>query len=156
MALVRWNPERDLMPMREEMDRLLHRFLRHGEGEDETWMRGTWAPPVDLYETEDAFVLKAELPGFSKEDLQIEFHDHRLTLRGERQRENEVKEEQYHRLERAYGRFERAFRLPTTVDAEKIQASFKDGVLELRLPKSEAAKPKRIAIREAEKAAVGQ
>jgi len=155
MAFVRWNPERDLMPMREEMDRLLHRFLRQGDGEDETWRRGMWAPPVDLYETDEAFVLKAELPGFSKEDLQIEFHDHRLTLRGERQRETEAKEEQYHRLERAYGRFERAFQLPTTVDAEKIQASFKAGVLELRLPKSEVAKPKRIAIRESEKATVG-
>jgi HSP20 family protein len=155
MAFVRWNPERDLMPMREEMDRLLHRFFRPGDGADETWMSGTWAPPVDLYETDEAFVLTAELPGFSAEDLQIEFHDHRLTLRGTRQRETEAKEAHYHRLERAYGRFERAFWLPTSVDAEKIHASFKDGVLELRLPKSEAAKPKRIAIRDVEKAAVG-
>jgi len=154
MAFVRWNSERDLMPMREEMDRVLHRFLRPGNGEDATWMSGTWAPPVDLYETDEAFVLKVELPGFSTEDLQIEFHDHRLTLRGERQREIEAKEEHYHRLERAYGRFERAFWLPTTVDAEKINACLRDGVLELRLPKSEAAKPKRIAIRETEKATV--
>ena len=146
MAFVRWNPERDLMPMREEMDRWLHRFVRPGNGEDEAWMRGAWAPPVDLSETDEAFVLKAELPGFATEDLQIEVHDHRLTLRGERQRETDAKEEQYHRRERAYGRFERTFWLPTTVDAEKIHASLKDGVLELRLPKSEAAKPKRIAI----------
>ena len=156
MAFVRWTPGRDLMPMREEIERWLHRVLRPGDGDDETWMRGAWAPPVDLYETDEAFVLKAELPGFATEDLQIEFHDHRLTLRGERQRETEAKEEQYHRRERAYGRFERTFWLPASVDAEKIHASLKDGVLELRLPKSEAAKPKRIAIREAEKAAVGR
>jgi hypothetical protein len=75
---------------------------------------GTWAPPVDIYETDDTFVLKAELPGFSKADLQIELHDNRLTLRGERKRETEPKEEQYHRIERAYGRFERAFWLPSS------------------------------------------
>jgi HSP20 family protein len=153
MALVQWNPARDLMRMREEMERLFRGFSRPGDGEEGTWMRGSWAPPVDIYETDDAFVLKAELPGFSKEDVQIELHGNRLTLRGERKQETEAKEEQYHRLERAYGRFERVFWLPTTVDADKIQAHFTNGVLELRLPKSEAAKPKRIAISEAEGAA---
>jgi HSP20 family protein len=156
MALVRWNPRRDLMQMREEMDRMFNQFVRRGDGEEGTWGQGTWAPPVDIYETEDAFIMKAELPGFSKEDLQIELHENRLTLRGERKRETEAKEEQYHRIERAYGRFERAFWLPASVDSEKIQASFKDGVLELRLPKSEAAKPKQISITEAEKAAAGR
>jgi HSP20 family protein len=140
MAIVRWNPTRDLMQMREEMDRLFTQFFRRGDGEEATWTQGLWAPPVDIYETDDAFVLKAELPGFRKEDVTIEMQENRLIIRGERKREEEVKEDQYHRLERAYGRFERAFWLPTTVDAEKIQATFKDGVLELRLPKSEAAK----------------
>jgi HSP20 family protein len=148
MAIVRWNPTRDLMQMREEMDRLFTQFFRRGDGEEANWTQGLWAPPVDIYETDDAFVLKAELPGFRKEDVTIEMQENRLIIRGERKREEEVKEDQYHRLERAYGRFERAFWLPTTVDAEKIQATFKDGVLELRLPKSEAAKPKRIAIAE--------
>ena len=105
-----------------------------------------WAPPVDLYATDEAFVLKAELPGFSKEDLQIEFHDHRLTLRGERQRETEAKEEHYHRLERAYGRFERAFQLPTTVDAEKVAANYDKGILKIVLPKKAEAKPKQIKV----------
>jgi HSP20 family protein len=150
MAIVRWNPTRDLMQMREEMDRLFTQFFRRGDGEEATWTQGVWAPPVDIYETDDAFVLKAELPGFRKEDVTIEMQDNRLIIRGERKREDEVKEDRYHRIERAYGRFERAFWLPTTVDAEKIQATFKDGVLELRLPKSEAAKPKRIAIAEPE------
>jgi HSP20 family protein len=149
MAIVRWNPARDLMQMREEMDRLFNQFLRRGDGEEATWAQGLWAPPVDIYETDDAFMLKAELPGFSKEDVNIEIHENRLIIRGERKRETEAKEEQYHRLERAYGRFERAFWLPTTVDAEQIQATFKDGVLELRLPKSAAAKPKQIPITEA-------
>jgi HSP20 family protein len=136
------------MRMREEMDRVFREFLRPGDGEEGTWMRGNWAPPVDIYETDEAFVLKAELPGFSKDDVHIELHGNRLTLRGERKHETEAKEEQYHRRERAYGRFERVFWLPTTVDAEKIQANFTNGMLELRLPKSEAAKPKRIAITE--------
>ena len=156
MAFVRWSSERDLMPLREEMERWLHRFFRPGNGEEEAWMSGAWAPPVDLYETDEAFVLKAELPGCCTEDLQIEVHDHRLTLRGERKHDTEAKEEHYHRRERAYGRFERTFWLPTTVDAEQIHASFTDGVLELWLPKSEAAKPKRMAIHDAEKAAVGR
>jgi HSP20 family protein len=156
MALARWNPARDLMQMREEMDRLFSQFVRRGDGEEGTWERGIWAPPVDIYETDDAFMLKAELPGFSKEDVQIELHDNRLTMRGERKHETEVKEEQYHRRERAYGRFERAFWLPTPVDADKIQATFKDGVLELRLPKSEAAKPKRITINDAQAAPAGR
>jgi HSP20 family protein len=144
------------MRMREEMERLFREFFRPGDGEEATWMRGNWAPPVDIYETDEAFVLKAELPGFSKEDVQIELHGNRLTLRGERKHDTEAKEEQYHRLERAYGRFERVFWLPATVDAEKIKASFTNGVLELRLPKSEAAKPKRIAITETERAPAGR
>jgi HSP20 family protein len=136
------------MTMREEMDRLFSQLMgRGGDGGDEgTWVRGTWAPPVDIYETDDAFVLKAELPGFSKDDIQIELHDNRLTIRGERKREGEVKDEQYHRVERVYGRFERVFALPTAVDSERVQASFQDGVLELQLPKSAAARPKRISV----------
>jgi HSP20 family protein len=134
------------MQMREEMDRLFSQFVRRGEGEEATWAQGLWAPPVDIYETDEAFMLKAELPGFSKEDVSIEVQENRLIIRGERKRETEAKEEQYHRLERAYGRFERAFWLPTTVDTEQIQATFKDGVLELRLPKSSAAKPKQIPL----------
>jgi HSP20 family protein len=157
MALVRWSPERNLMQMREEMDRMFNQFFgRGGDGEEATWGQGIWAPPVDIYETDGAFVLKAELPGFTKEDVDIKIQGNQLILRGERKRETEAKEEQYHRIERAYGRFERAFWLPTTVDSEKIQATFKNGVLELRLPKSEAAKPKRIAITEAEGAPAGR
>jgi HSP20 family protein len=143
-GLTHWQPERELQRLRTEMDHLFEQSF--GEGGEGGWRMGAWAPPVDLYDADDAFVLKAELPGLSKDDIHIEVHDRTLTLRGERKHEAEIKEERYHRRERSYGSFQRAFWLPTTVDAEKIQASFKDGVLELRLPKSDAAKPKRIAI----------
>ena len=138
-GLTRWEPGRELQRMFEEM-------FGRGEGEEGGWVAGAWAPPVDLYETDDAFMVKAELPGLSKDDIQVEVHDRTLTLRGERKHEAEVKEERYHRRERAYGSFQRSFWLPTTVDANQVKASFKDGVLELRIPKHETAKPKRISI----------
>jgi HSP20 family protein len=103
-------------------------------------------PPVDIYENDDALVVKAELPGFSKEDITVELKDNTLMLRGERKRETEMKEGDYHRMERTYGAFQRSFALPTTVDQQKVTAAYKDGVLELSLPKVEAAKPKRVAI----------
>lgn len=103
-------------------------------------------PPVDLYETDDAFVFKAELPGLRKDDIHLEVHDRTLTLRGERKHEADVKDEHYHRRERSHGSFQRVFTLPTPVDAEKVQARFKDGILELQLPKHESAISKRIAI----------
>lgn len=98
------------------------------------------------YLTDDELVIKAEIPGFSKDDVSVELKDNTLVLKGERRREAEVKEESYHRMERAYGALQRSFLLPTMVDQEKVKASYKDRVLELRLPKAEAAKAKRIAI----------
>jgi HSP20 family protein len=146
MTLVRWSPSRDLMAMRDEMTRLFNDFFRGGEAHEGSWWAGAWTPAVDLYETDDGLVLKAELPGFSKDDVHLELKDNALTLHGERKRELDVKEEQYHRVERAYGAFRRSFMLPALVDADKVEATFKDGVLELKLPKAEEAKPKRIAI----------
>ena len=148
MALARWTPTTPMQgfsSLQEEMNRLFDQFFRSGGAEAGGGFR-PWAPAVDIYETEDAVVLTAELPGVSKEDVSIEIHNNTLLLRGERKHEAEVKEDQYHRVERAYGTFQRAFVLPTLVDQEHVQATYKDGVLELRLPKSEAAKPKRIAI----------
>jgi HSP20 family protein len=107
---------------------------------------GSWLPAVDVYENDQALVFKAELPGFSKDDVHVELKDNVLTLKGERKREVEVKEEQYHRMERSHGTFQRSFALPIGVEAEKAEATFKDGVLELTLPKAEVAKPKRIGI----------
>jgi HSP20 family protein len=90
--------------------------------------------------------MKAELPGFSKDDISIELKENTLAIKGERKHEGEVKEGNYHRMERSYGAFQRAFMLPMTVDQEKVKASYKDGILELRLPKVQAAQPKRIAV----------
>jgi HSP20 family protein len=146
MALARWTPMGNLQSFQDEMNRMFNQFFRGGTGEEAGWGVRTWAPPVDIYETDDAVILKAELPGVSKDDVSIEVHQNTLVLRGERKHEAEVKEENYHRVERAYGTFQRSFMLPTLVDQEHVQATFTDGVLELRLPKSEAAKPKRITI----------
>jgi HSP20 family protein len=135
-----------MMAMGDEMNRLFNDLFRGGDVGERSWWAGNWTPAVDLYETAEALVLKAELPGFSKEDVHIELKDNTLTLKGERKREFDVKEEQFHRVERAYGAFQRSFALPALVDADKAEATFKDGVLELRLPKTEEAKAKRIAI----------
>jgi HSP20 family protein len=146
MALVRWTPVRNLLSLQEEMNRMFNEFFRGGNGGEQGWVAGAWTPPVDICETDDALVLKAELPGVSKDDVNIEIHDNTLILRGERKHEAEVKGEHYHRVERAYGTFQRSFVLPTMVDQEKVQATYKDGVLELHLPRLETAKPLRIAI----------
>jgi HSP20 family protein len=146
MALARWTPMGNLQSFQDEMNRMFNQFFRGGTGEEAGWGVRTWTPPVDLYETDDALILKAELPGVSKDDVSIEIHQNTLVLRGQRKHEAEVQQDRYHRVERAYGTFQRSFVLPTMVDQKKVQATYKDGVLELRLPKSEAAKPKRIAI----------
>jgi HSP20 family protein len=145
MAVVRWSPFQNLMALQDEMNRRFNEVFRGG-GEESSWGPQAWVPPVDIYETDDALVLHAELPGVSKEDVSIEIHQHTLTLRGERKPPAGVSHDRYHRVERAYGTFQRAFTLPMMVDQEHVQATYHDGVLELRLPKSEAAKPKRIAI----------
>ena len=147
MALARWTPGRDIMSVRDDMNRLMNEFFGRSSGGDEgTWFSGAWSPPVDIYETDTALVMKAELPGFSKDDIQIELKENSLVIKGERKREDEVKEGSYHRTERVYGAFQRSFLLPTTVDQGKVQAVYKDGLLELRLPKVEKAQPKRISI----------
>jgi HSP20 family protein len=146
MALAQWIPMPDLMRLREEMNRLTPQFLGGGSGEEGIWGQGTWTPPVDIYETQDAYVLEAELPGFTKDDVEIELIENRLTLRGERKQPSDTADAKYHRRERAYGRFERLFVLPAMIDRDKVSASYQNGVLTLRLPKSEMAKPKRITI----------
>jgi HSP20 family protein len=146
MTLVRWHRARDMHTMHHAMNRLVRDFFRGGLQDKGTSRRDGWTPAVDMYEGDEAFTLTAELPGFSKDDVQVEIKDNRLTLRGERKREAEVKEAQYHRVERVYGGFLRSIRLPAMVDADKAEAVFKDGVLKLTLPKAEEAKPKAISI----------
>jgi HSP20 family protein len=146
MALTRWSPTRDLLSIRDDMNRMFNEFFGRTEGQEGAWLTGTWTPPVDIYDTDEALILKAELPGFAKDDVSVELKDNTLTLKGQRKHETEMKDEQYVRRERMYGGFQRTFMLPSPVDQEKVTATYKDGVLELRLPKSDTAKPKRIAI----------
>ena len=146
MALARWTPMRHLASSQDEMNRMFDQFFRGGTGEEAGWGVRTWAPPVDIYETDDALILTVDLPGVPKDAVSIEIHQNTLTLRGERTPAAGVQDERYYRTERVYGPFQRSFVLPTLVDQEHVQATYHDGVLELRLPKSEAAKPRRIAI----------
>lgn len=146
MAVVRWDPFQDLITLQDRMNQIFEQTLARSRGEREGGVASAWSPPVDIYETADSLMLKAELPGLSKEDIDIQVRDNRLTLKGERRHEKEVKEENYLRVERAYGAFQRVFSLPTDIQPDKIRATFKDGVLEVSIPKAEAAKPKHIKV----------
>jgi HSP20 family protein len=107
---------------------------------------GSWNPVVDVYDNDDSIVIKAELPGIDKEGIEIDVKDRVLTLKGERSSENEVKNDNYYRRERSFGKFERAFNLPADVDPDKIKADYKDGVLKIDIPKPEEKKPRQITI----------
>ena len=146
MILVRGSPFGPMMGVRDEMHRLFHGTFGQVRGDGATGVTGIWEPPVDIYETDDALVLQVELPGVSKDAVNVELHEHTLTLSGERTREPAVTGGQYQREEGRYGAFQRAFRMPTIVDQAKIQATYKDGVLALRLPKHAAATPQGIPI----------
>ncbi|MBI4572969.1 MAG: Hsp20/alpha crystallin family protein [candidate division NC10 bacterium] len=145
MAVVKWDPFRDLLSIQDRMNRLFEQTLSRSRAE-EGIAASTWTPAVDIYETPETIVLKAELPGLRREDIEIEVRDNTLTLRGERRFAKDVQEENYLRIERAYGAFQRGFTLPTTISQEKIRAVFRDGVLELRLPKAGETKPRKITI----------
>jgi HSP20 family protein len=147
MAMVRWEPFRDLISLQERMNRMFDESYRSRTGSEDDWaLGGSWAPPVDIYERDGNIVLKAELAGLDPKDVDIRVENNVLTLRGERRFENEVKRENFHRVERSYGTFTRSFTLPSVVDTERIKADFKDGVLQVTLPTKEEAKPKQIAI----------
>ena len=147
MALIRWtDPYRDFAVMQDRMNRLFGDFLDRGYPGEEGRETGIWMPNVDIHETKDAICVRAELPGVEKEAVHVEVKEGVLSLRGERKFEKEVDEESYHRIERSYGTFHRSFTLPSSVDAEKVTARMKDGVLEVDLPKKEQAKPRQITI----------
>jgi HSP20 family protein len=142
MAIVRWEPARELASM--EVDRLNRMF---SDFYGEAFGSRAWVPAVDIYETEaHEVVLKAELPDMKREDINLTFENGVLTLKGERKFEQEEKKENFHRIERRHGAFSRSFTLPNTVDASRITAAYKDGVLTIRLPQREEAKPKQIAV----------
>jgi HSP20 family protein len=146
MAIVRFEPFRDLMTLQDRMNRLFGESYRPQTGEEDWALGGSWAPAVDIYEQDNNIVIKAELPGVDPKDVDIRLDNNVLTIKGERKFDNEVKKENYHRVERAYGVFTRSFTLPSGVDPNGIKAEYKDGVLRLTLPKREEAKPKQIQI----------
>jgi HSP20 family protein len=154
MALVRWEPMRELNTLQTEMNRLFNSFFDEGNGPSRAGAR-RWAPAVDLFEREDSLVLKADLPGLERDDVQIEVRDNVLTIAGERRADFEEKQNGYYRVERAFGSFSRSLTLPEGVNADKIAASFDKGVLEVTIPKPEARKPRRIEIGESQKTIEG-
>jgi HSP20 family protein len=149
--MERWRPRRGIIPWRpfRDLDELQRRFedfwpwpsLRRFPFET-----GEWVPAIDMYEQDDKYVVKAELPGMKEEDVDVSISGDRLTIKGEKKTETEVKEENYYRSERSYGSFFRSIDLPSDADPEKIDASYDDGVLEVTIPKTAAVKPKKIAV----------
>ena len=143
MALVRWDPIRELDSLQGDMNRLFDRFF---EGRSPNGGSRRWIPAMDLVETADALVLRGDLPGMSEDDVNIEIKDGVLTVSGERRSEHEEKREGFYRVERGYGSFSRALTLPDGVDADAVHASFDKGVLEVKIPKPAKTKPHRVQI----------
>ena len=149
-AIVRWDPFRELAGVQERMNRLFtEAYGRRGErGEEELMSRGDWIPPVDIFQSPTGeLVMKIEVPGIKKEDIDIRVENNTLTIRGERKLEQEVQQEQFHRIERVYGTFVRTFSLPNQVNTEQVKADYRDGVLTITLPVREEAKPKQIQVK---------
>jgi len=144
MALVRWDPSRELSSLQSEVNRLFQTFF-DGQVTTGNGMR-RWHPAMDLVETDDHFVLRADLPGLSENDVKVEIEDNVLTISGERRHEHEAKSGGYLRIERASGVFSRSLTLPEGIDADAVRATFDKGVLEVRIPKPEERKPRRVAI----------
>jgi HSP20 family protein len=148
MALIRWEPVRELNTIQSEMNRLFNTFFDSptpGNGVASHTQR-RWIPAMDLVESADEFVLRADLPGLTEQDVKIELEDNVLTVSGERKAEHEERKEGYYRVERSSGTFSRSLTLPEGVDAESVKASFENGVLEVRIPKPEQRKPRKVAI----------
>jgi len=142
-TLVRWEPFRGISSLQEQFNRLFEN--RFAPGTEEQTLTA-WAPAVDVYETENELVIKADLPQMPEKDLDVRVENNMLTIRGERKFEQKVKEENYLRMERAYGSFSRSFSLPNTVNTEAIQAEYKEGVLTVTLPKRAESKPKQVKV----------
>jgi HSP20 family protein len=146
MAIVRFDPFRELNAMQDRINRIFgEAYTRRFD--DDMLTRGDWIPPVDIYQNDkQEIVIKAEMPGLSREDIDLRVENNTLTLKGERKRDSEVKDDQYHRVERVHGIFSRSFSLPATVDANKVNADYRDGVLTVVLPMREEARPRQIQV----------
>lgn len=145
MEIVRWNPFRELEEIQHRLNRM---FTETGpKMSDEPFFVADWAPALDIQETDKTFGVKVDLPDVKKEDIKVEMHDGTLTIQGERKQEKEEKGARFHRVERQYGTFIRRFALPTQVDETKVQAEFKDGVLNVTLPKAMATVVKPVDVK---------
>ena len=143
-TLTRWEPFTGLSTLQNQMNRLFHESMLHGR-EDESPLTN-WAPSVDIYETPNELVVKADLPDVTEKDIDVRIEDNLLTIRGERKFEKNLSEENYLRVERSYGSFSRSFSLPNTVNAEGIRAEYNNGVLTVSLPKREESKPRQVKV----------
>jgi HSP20 family protein len=141
-SVIRWDPFRNISGLQEQVNRLFESNLR---GRTDESALTTWAPSVDIYETENELVMKADLPDVAEKDIDIHVENNMLTVRGERKFEQKVKEENYLRVERAYGAFSRSFSLPNTVNTDAIKAEYKNGVLTVLMPKRAESKPKQVS-----------
>jgi HSP20 family protein len=143
MAITRWDPFREVVALQNRVNSLFRDF---NEDADSPLVAASFTPPVDVYEDNQKVVLKLEVPGIEEKDLDIRVENHTLTVKGERKFEKEEKEENFHRIERRYGSFYRAFTLPNTVDTENVEAKYNAGVLKLELKKKPEAQPKQIKV----------
>jgi len=146
MNLVKWDPFVELEDVSKHLNRIFGRFPARTEPDRELLAMADWAPNVDITETDAAYLIKGEIPGVNKEDVKVNIEDGMLTMRGERKQEKEEKGKKFHRIERSYGSFMRSFRLPDNVDESAIKAGFKDGMLNVTLPKSAQAKTKAVNV----------
>ena len=151
MAIIRWDPFRDLVTLREKMNRLFE-DIYPAQGEERDLLVSSWTPAVDIYETEHELFLTAELPGIEDNDIEIKIEDNTLTLKGERKFEKETKKENYHRVERSYGSFYRSFSIPAYIDQDKIKAEHEQGILKVSLQKKHDLKPRKIEVRKPKQA----
>ena len=147
MTIVRWDPFRNMTTLQDRINRIFDETVSRSKDDYEVEVRQCdWRPVVDIFETEKGIVINAELPGVSKEDITLDVKQNILTLKGERKSDKEVSQENYYRMERCFGTFERAFTLPSTVDPANITANFKDGILRIEIPKSQEKKAQQINI----------
>lgn len=154
MAIVRWDPTREVDSLQSEVNRVFDAFFGSGSGQAAAPAR-RWVPAMDLVETDEHLVLRADLPGLSEEDVAIEIKDGVLTVSGERRAEHEEKSEGFYRVERSFGSFSRSMTLPQGIEAEQVAAEFDNGVLEVRIPKPAERKPHRVAIGSSENGSTG-
>jgi HSP20 family protein len=146
MAIIKWDPFREMTNFEDQFNRLW-RGVADGKRQE------SWLPAVDVFDTKEAVVLKAELAGMKPDDIQIEVEDNVLTIKGERRFAEKVEEDRYYRIERRFGSFQRSLALPQGVKADDIQASYEDGILEVRVPKAEEEQPRKITVRQTVEAA---